>query len=47
MNVHDMLMGLCLIGMSSIIMKGLWGITYMRPLEQPDSAQSGGAPPAS
>lgn len=24
MGLHDMLMGLCLIGMSSIIMKGLW-----------------------
>lgn len=45
MTFDNLLMGLGVVVLAGILVKGFWGVTRIEPLEQPDNAQSDGAPP--
>ncbi|MFJ1312159.1 hypothetical protein [Agrobacterium sp. P15N1-A] len=45
MTFDNLLMTLGVVVLAGIIFKGFWGVTRVKPLEQPDNPQSDGAPP--
>lgn len=40
MTIYDALMALCLVLAVGIIVKGFWGSTRVKPIEQPDNWQN-------
>lgn len=45
MTLYNVLMSLGVVVLIGILLKGFWGVTRMKPLEQPDNAQSDGVLP--
>lgn len=45
MTFYNVLMGLGLVVMIGVVVKGFWRATRLEPREQPDNPQSDGAPP--
>lgn len=45
MTVYNLLMSFGFVVMIGVLVKGFWGVTSVKPLEQPDNAQSDAAPP--
>ena len=45
MTFYNLMMSFGLVVMIAVMVKGFWGITRVKPLEQPDNAQSDAAPP--
>ncbi|SCB60468.1 hypothetical protein GA0061105_11139 [Rhizobium aethiopicum] len=45
MTLYNVLMFLGLVVMIGVVVKGFWGVTRLKPLEQHDSPQSDAAPP--
>ncbi|MGK6317497.1 hypothetical protein [Neorhizobium sp. DT-125] len=45
MTLYNVLMSFGVVVLIGILLKGFWGVTRVKPLEQPDNAQSDGVPP--
>ncbi|MBX4871399.1 hypothetical protein [Rhizobium bangladeshense] len=45
MTFYNLLMSLGVVVLIGILLKGFWGVTRVKPLEQHDNPQSDGAPP--
>lgn len=45
MTLYNVLMSFGVVVLIGILAKGFWGVTRIKPLEQPDNAQSDGSPP--